>query len=123
MDSGMFLPLQLAAVKGLALDETWHEALNNVYRKRREKVYELLDLLSCKYSKQQAGLFVWAKVPDVSINGFDLSDKILQEADVFITPGGIFGSAGEKYVRVSLCSSEAQLQMAIQRIQKSKVSS
>jgi len=123
MDSGMFLPLQLAAVKGLALDETWHEALNDVYRKRREKVYELLDLLSCKYSKQQAGLFVWAKVPDVSINGFDLSDKILQEADVFITPGGIFGSAGEKYVRVSLCSSEAQLQMAIQRIQKSKVSS
>ena len=123
MDSGMFLPLQLAAVKGLALDETWHEALNDVYRKRREKIYKLLDLLSCKYSKQQAGLFVWAKVPDVSINGFDLSDKILQEADVFITPGGIFGSAGEKYVRVSLCSSEAQLQMAIQRIQKSKVSS
>ena len=121
MDSGMFLPLQLAAVKGLALDETWHKALNDVYRKRRDKVYELLDLLSCKYSKQQAGLFVWAKVPDVSVNGFDLSDKILQEADVFITPGGIFGSAGEKYVRVSLCSSEAQLQMAIQRIQKSKV--
>jgi aspartate/methionine/tyrosine aminotransferase len=123
MDSGMFLPLQLAAVKGLALDETWHEALNDVYRKRREKVYELLDLLGCKYSKEQAGLFVWAKVPDTSVNGFDLSDKILQEADVFITPGGIFGSAGEKYVRVSLCSSEAQLQMAIQRIQKSKVSS
>ncbi|HZH00431.1 MAG TPA: aminotransferase class I/II-fold pyridoxal phosphate-dependent enzyme [Flavisolibacter sp.] len=122
MDSGMFLPLQLAAVKGLALDETWHEALNDVYRKRREKVYKLLDLLSCKYSKDQAGLFVWAKVPD-DVNGFDLSDKILQEADVFITPGGIFGSAGEKYVRVSLCSSEAQLQMAIQRIQKSKVSS
>ena len=62
-------------------------------------------------------------MPDVSINGFDLSDKILQEADVFITPGGIFGSAGEKYVRVSLCSSEAQLQMAIQRIEKTKVSS
>ena len=122
MDSGMFLPLQLAAVKGLALDETWHEALNDVYRKRREKVYELLDLLSCKYSKDQAGLFVWAKVPD-DVNGFDLSDKILQEADVFITPGGIFGSAGEKYVRVSLCSSEAQLQMAIQRIEKTIVSS
>jgi len=118
MDSGMFLPLQLAAVKGLTLDESWHDELNELYRHRREKVYELLDVLGCSYSKEQAGLFIWAKIPVNFNNGFALSDKVLNEAKVFITPGGIFGSAGEKHVRVSLCSSVANLQTAIQRLKE-----
>jgi aspartate/methionine/tyrosine aminotransferase len=117
MDSGMFLPLQLAAVKGLSLDETWHDHLNELYLQRRSKVYELLDVLQCQYSTSQAGLFVWAKVTGTFANGFECSDKVLKEANVFITPGGIFGSAGNHYVRVSLCSSVEQLQNAIQRVQ------
>jgi aspartate/methionine/tyrosine aminotransferase len=123
MDSGMFLPLQLAAVKGLALDENWHDALNDLYRQRRDKIYQILDLLHCHYSKQQAGLFVWAKVPQTAQNGFELSDQLLQEASVFITPGGIFGSAGDSFVRASLCSPVDQLELAIQRIKTSSKAS
>jgi len=123
MDSGMFLPLQLAAVKGLALDENWHDALNDLYRQRRDKIYQILDLLHCHYSKQQAGLFVWAKVPQTAQNGFELSDQLLQEASVFITPGGIFGSGGDSFVRASLCSPVDQLELAIQRIKTSSKAS
>ncbi|HYO22014.1 MAG TPA: aminotransferase class I/II-fold pyridoxal phosphate-dependent enzyme [Flavisolibacter sp.] len=119
MDSGMFLPLQLAASKALALDENWHRTLNDQYRKRREKVFELLDLLHCSYSVSQAGLFVWAKIPGGYQDGFQLSDQILHDAKVFITPGGIFGSEGAKFIRVSLCSSTGNLEGAIDRIKKS----
>jgi LL-diaminopimelate aminotransferase len=116
MDSGMFLPLQLAAAKALTLGKGWHDEVNEVYKKRRVKVFELLDLLGCEYSKQQAGMFVWAKVPEKYTDGFELSDFVLYNANVFITPGGIFGSAGEKYVRVSLCSTEEKIVEAGQRI-------
>src|SRR5258706_10767429 len=99
MDSGMFLPVQLAAAKALSLGKEWHDEVNAVYRKRREKVFELLEVLNCKFSKEQAGLFVWAKIPAKYKDSHALSDDILQNAGVFITPGEIFGSAGEKYVR------------------------
>ncbi|MGN6401709.1 MAG: aminotransferase class I/II-fold pyridoxal phosphate-dependent enzyme, partial [Flavisolibacter sp.] len=118
MDSGMFLPLQLAAAKALTLGEEWHEALNNIYKKRREKVFQLLDELNCVYNKEQVGLFVWAKIPDTYANGYELSDAVLQKAKVFITPGGIFGSAGDKYIRVSLCSTEEKYAEALKRIEK-----
>lgn len=116
MDSGMFLPLQLAAAKALSLDESWHRSLNEVYRERREKVFELLDLLTCSYSKNQVGLFVWAKVSQDYEDGYALSDEVLHNAAVFITPGGIFGSEGNGYVRVSLCSTVENLDKAIGRI-------
>jgi LL-diaminopimelate aminotransferase len=116
MDSGMFLPLQLAAATALGLSREWYDSVNKVYRNRREIVFRLLDLLNCKYSKEQAGMFVWAKIPAAYKNGFELSDKVLNEAAVFITPGGIFGSAGEKYIRVSLCSPEEKFEEAIKRI-------
>ena len=74
MDSGMFLPLQLAAAKALTLDETWHIELNHYYSKRREKVFQLLDELECVYRKDQVGLFVWAKIPDRYSNSYELSD-------------------------------------------------
>ncbi len=118
MDSGMFLPVQLAAVKALALDKKWFEELNDEYRLRREKVFALLDLLHCGYSKEQVGLFVWAKIPSEYKNGFELSDEVLNSAKVFITPGGIFGSAGDGFIRVSLCSSVQNLETAIERIKK-----
>ncbi len=130
MDSGMFLPLQLAAARALGLPKSWYDGVNAVYKKRREKVFELLDLLHCDYSKQQAGMFVWAKVASPSAHleglraenplgiGGALSDKVLYGSDVFITPGGIFGSAGDSYVRVSLCSTEEKLAESITRVKQ-----
>lgn len=118
MDSGMFLPMQVAAAKALTLGEDWHNELNATYKRRREKVFQLLDKLQCVYSKEQAGLFVWAKIPGAYSTGFELSDTVLQQTKVFITPGGIFGNAGEKYVRVSLCTTEEKLDEALTRITK-----
>lgn len=116
MDSGMFLPMQLAAAKALTLGKEWHSELNKVYAERRSKVFELLDALGCSFSREQAGLFVWASIPTGYASGYDLSDHVLYKANVFITPGGIFGSAGNKYVRVSLCSTVENLGKAIARI-------
>jgi len=116
MDSGMFLPLQLAAAKALTLDKQWFQRLNSLYRERRAIVYQLLDLLKCTYSKDQAGLFIWAKIPAPYENSFDLSNEILHKARVFITPGGIFGSEGNQYLRVSLCSSAEKFNEAITRL-------
>jgi LL-diaminopimelate aminotransferase len=116
MDSGMFLPVQLAAAKALSLGKDWYESVNEVYRMRRVKVFELLEQLGCIFRRDQAGLFVWAKVPAVYKDGYALSDRVLYDAGVFITPGGIFGPAGEGYVRVSLCSTGEKLLESIQRV-------
>lgn len=116
MDSGMFLPAQLAAAKALSLERDWYDEVNAVYRKRREKVFQLLGALRCAYDAGQAGLFVWAAVPGGYKDGYALSDEVLYGSQVFITPGGIFGEAGRNYVRVSLCSPESKLDEAISRI-------
>jgi LL-diaminopimelate aminotransferase len=116
MDSGMFLPVQLAAAKALSLPKSWYEGINKVYAERREIVFELLRLTGCEFDSSQAGMFVWAKIAADYKDGFELSDKILHDANVFITPGGIFGSAGEKYIRVSLCSTAEKLNDSIFRI-------
>lgn len=116
MDSGMFLPVQLAAAKALALDQQWHDEVNKIYSARKDEAYQLLELLGCRFSKNQVGMFVWAKIPSAFSSGFELSDEVLNKAKVFITPGGIFGSAGDGYVRVSLCSKKEVLQEAIERI-------
>ncbi len=116
MDSGMFLPVQLAAAKALSLGKEWYGGVNEVYRARRVKVLDLLEQLGCTFSREQAGLFVWAKVPVTYKDGYALSDRVLYEAGVFITPGGIFGAAGEGYARVSLCSTEEKIQESIQRV-------
>jgi len=118
MDSGMFLPVQLAAAKALSLGKDWQEEVNRTYRARRNKVFELLDLLECQYSTTQAGLFVWASIPRNYKDGYVLSDEVLYKAAVFITPGGIFGDAGKNYVRVSLCSTEEKISESIERIKK-----
>ena len=116
MDSGMFLPAQLAAAKALELGKEWHDEVNAIYTKRREKVFKLLSLLDCEFDTTQAGMFVWASIPSKYKDGFELSDEVLHDANVFITPGGIFGSAGNGYVRVSLCSTEQKFEEAIKRI-------
>ena len=116
MDSGMFLPLQLAAAKALNLDSSWYTQLNGEYSKRREKVFHIMDLLGCKYDPDQVGLFVWAQVPEQYTDGYALSDKALYNAHVFITPGGIFGTAGNNYIRISLCAKTEVLDAALDRI-------
>jgi LL-diaminopimelate aminotransferase len=120
MDSGMFLPVQLAAAKALSLGKDWHDEVNKTYRERRDKVFDLLSLMHCTFSRQQAGLFVWARVPAKYKDGYELSDDVLYNSNVFITPGGIFGSAGKKYIRVSLCASVEKLEDAAIRVKGSE---
>lgn len=115
MDSGMFKPVQLAACKALNLDRTWFDELNAVYQDRLSSVYQLLDHLHCTYKKDTAGMFVWAKVP-AGMTGEGLTDQLLEQHHVFITPGFIFGEAGRNYIRVSLCSPLAQFEGALKRI-------
>jgi aspartate/methionine/tyrosine aminotransferase len=116
MDSGMFMPLQLAAAKALENPQSWYDDLNVIYRRRQQKAFQLLDLLGCMYDKAQTGMFVWASISKKYENGFVLSDEILENANVFITPGGIFGSQGNGYVRVSLCTEEKVFEEAIERV-------
>lgn len=116
MDSGMFQPLQMAAVKALELGPEWYAELNGIYEGRRRKAFELLELLNCTFDKNQVGLFVWAKIPATAKDGFSLTDEILQKAQVFITPGGIFGSNGNGYIRVSLCKDEKVFEEVLDRI-------
>ncbi|SFW51080.1 pyridoxal phosphate-dependent aminotransferase [Chitinophaga sancti] len=120
MDSGMFQPLQMAAVKALELGPEWYAELNQIYTGRRKKVFELLELLNCTFDRDQVGLFVWAKIPAGAKDGFTVTDEILQKAQVFITPGGIFGSNGNGYIRVSLCKDEKVFDEVLQRIRAIK---
>ena len=118
MDSGMFLPVQLAAAKALSLGKEWYDSINMIYKERKEKAIEILDLLKCTYDVSQAGMFVWAKVPSAFKDSFALSDEVLYNSNVFITPGGIFGSNGNNYVRISLCAPIQKFEEAIARIKK-----
>ncbi len=119
MDSGMFLPVQLAAAKALQLDASWYADLNKIYAERRQQVYEIMDLLACTYQKDQVGLFVWARIPEKYKDGYALSDAVLEKSRVFITPGGIFGDKGDQYIRISLCATVEVLKESIQRIKDS----
>lgn len=116
MDSGMFLPVQLAAARALSLGQDWYDSVNQTYRARQEEAFRLLDLIGCTYEQDQAGMFVWARVPASYADGFALSDDILTGANVFLTPGGIFGSAGDGHIRISLCSSRERITEARTRI-------
>lgn len=120
MDSGMFLPVQLAAATALELEKNWYDSVNLVYKKRRDKVFKLLDLIGCSYSRNQVGMFVWAQIPRGYQDGFAVSDEVLYQSGVFITPGGIFGSEGNNYIRVSLCATEEKIKESIGRIKESR---
>jgi LL-diaminopimelate aminotransferase len=116
MDSGMFRPMQLAAVKALEAGPEWFDSINETYRERKAFAQELLDKLNCKYDEDQSGLFVWARIPAGEMSGQSLADRILMEKRVFITPGFIFGPQGNQYVRVSLCQPKEVIKQAIERI-------
>ncbi len=119
MDSGQFLPMQEAAATALALGNEWYAELNEEYYAREEYGYRLLDALGCSYRKGQAGLFIWAELPaEFEGDCYAFSDRVLERCGVFVTPGGIFGSEGDRYIRISLCAKREQLAEAIEAIEK-----
>jgi LL-diaminopimelate aminotransferase len=116
MDSGMFLAMQMAAVEALNNPESWYETINQVYIRRRKIVEEIMNLLDCKYDKNQAGLFLWGRIPDSIKSCEEYVEGILNKSHVFITPGFIFGDNGSRYIRISLCATEERLAEAKERI-------
>ena len=120
MDSGMFLPLQKAAISAFYVPDSWITSINAAYLERRFIAWKILDLLGCNYSKESTGLFVWAQIPQSYKSADHFSNQILNETKVFITPGFIFGSEGNLFIRISLCSSTTILNNALNNI-KSKL--
>lgn len=115
MDSGMFYGIQKGAIEALKCTKMWYVTLNNVYQKRRDLVWQLADALNCTYDKEATGLFVWAKLP-AHLKSEAFIDSVLKNNHIFITPGTIFGSKGEGYIRFSLCASTEVLEEAIARV-------
>ena len=121
IDSGTFRGIQLAAAAALSNDEEWHHEANiETYSRRRKYAEQIMDALGCKYDPNQVGMFLWGRIPDNYSNCEELTERVLHEARVFITPGFIFGSKGERYVRISLCAKEEKIQAALERIKKLK---
>lgn len=120
MDSGMFFGIQKGATEALKLSENWFIKQNETYKRRQKAVHEIFDALGCTYNKNYGGLFVWAKLPEGK-DSTSFTDKLLYENDVFITPGNIFGSNGEGYIRASLCVSEAVLKEVLNRLTRVEI--
>ncbi len=118
MDSGMFKPLQLAAAKALKNSENQIRQINRVYKHRQQLAYNLLDKLGCSFQTDGAGLFIWAQIPGSFAGSREFSQWLLDKTAVFITPGFIFGSEGERYIRLSLSNSEEKIKQAISRVSK-----
>lgn len=120
MDSGVFKPMQMAAVEALNLGKEWFDQVNAEYRRRQVLAFRIMDVLGCKYNPKQGGLFVWARIPDAWESAEALSDKVLYETGVFITPGFIFGSQGERFLRISLCAKVDVFEKALEKIENMK---
>ncbi len=119
IDSGTFRPLQLAAAKALENDAEWHDEANvQVYARRRALAEEIMRTLNCSFDPNQVGMFLWGRIPDSYQDVEELTEKVLHEARVFITPGFIFGSNGKRYIRISLCAKEDKIAEALERIKK-----
>lgn len=118
IDSGQFRPLMLAAVKGLEAGKEWYDTLNQVYNSRRKVAEEIMTALGCTFDPKQRGMFLWGRIPDSATSSEAVADKVLYDARVFITPGFIFGSNGDRYIRISLCATEENMQRALSRINK-----
>lgn len=119
IDSSTFRGIQLAAAAALDNDAEWHRKANiETYGRRRRYAEQIMDLLGCKYDKNQVGMFLWGRIPDSCANCEDLTEKVLHEARVFITPGFIFGSKGQRYIRISLCAKESVFEEAVRRIKE-----
>ena len=118
IDSGQFRPAMLAAVEALKCDSDWFDELNAVYARRRRVAERIMDALGCTFDPRQRGLFLWGKIPDAAESSEKFADNILYNARVFITPGFIFGSNGERFIRISLCATEEKMEEALTRIKQ-----
>ena len=116
IDSGTFRPMQLASAKALEAERDWYEGNNAVYAQRRHLAGEIMKTLGCTYNEDQVGMFLWGEIPSELNDVEELTEKILHQAHVFITPGFIFGNNGKRYIRLSLCCKEEKLAEALQRI-------
>lgn len=116
MDSGMFFGLQQGAMAALAQGKAWFSELNANYRNRRELIWQLAEGLGTTFERDTAGMFIWAKLPEGSLDSEAYIDALLEKHHIFIAPGTIFGTAGEGYVRFSLCVSEERIVEALKRI-------
>ena len=120
IDSGQFKPMQYAAVEALSAPKEWYDNMNRVYRSRRDLAGQIMDALGCIYDENQVGMFLWGKIPAEAAGSEAVADKVLYEANVFLTPGFIFGSRGNRYIRISLCCKNEALQEALNRIKQLK---
>ena len=119
IDSGTFRPLQLAAAQAFRNSDEWHTEANiNVYARRRQTAESIMQTLGCSYDTAQVGMFLWGRIPEHYADAEQLTERVLHEARVFITPGFIFGSNGQRYIRISLCANETRMNEALQRIRK-----
>ncbi len=119
IDSGTFRGIQLAAAEAYRNSEQWHREANiETYSRRRKYAEQIMEVLGCKYDPNQVGMFLWGKIPEKYANAEELTERVLHEARVFITPGFIFGSKGERYIRISLCAKEGKIEQALERIKK-----
>lgn len=118
IDSGQFKPVMLAAAKGLAAGKEWYDEVNTVYASRRKVAEQIMDELGCRFDPNQRGLFLWGRIPESYASSEQLADKVLYDASVFITPGFIFGSNGDRYIRISLCATEENMRRALDRIKE-----
>lgn len=119
IDSGTFRGIQLAAAEALNNSEEWHRTYNiETYARRRQWAEKIMDTLGCTYDKRQVGMFLWGKIPEKYADVEELTERVLHEARVFITPGFIFGSNGARYIRISLCAKEEKIQQALERIKE-----
>ena len=117
IDSGQFKPMQYAAVEALSAKKEWYDNMNRVYRSRRNLAGQIMRTLGCEYDENQVGMFLWGRIPDSAESGEAIANKVLYEANVFLTPGFIFGSRGERYIRISLCCKNETLEEALRRIE------
>lgn len=121
IDSGTFRGIQLAAAEAYNNDDAWHRQANvETYRRRRHLAEAIMQELGCEYDKGQAGMFLWGKIPARYANAEELTEKVLHDARVFITPGFIFGSNVERYIRISLCAKDERMEEALRRIKECK---
>ena len=117
IDSGQFRPMMLAAVEALKQPDSWYAEVNRVYSERREVAEKIATAAGCTFDPRQQGLFVWARIPDSSESAEAMSDRLLYDANVFVTPGSIFGSNGDRYIRLSLCTPRERMEEALIRVQ------
>jgi aspartate/methionine/tyrosine aminotransferase len=118
MDSGMFYGIQQGAIAALQQPQSWFDQINAIYKERREQVWKLAEAMGCTFSRDNSGMFVWAKLPDGHNDSERFIDQLLHEKHIFLAPGTIFGSAGQGYIRFSLCIDKGQIVEALNRLEK-----